>query len=605
MPRDPTRRGAPADGARRARRDAGNGRGLSSLWRRVEPCLGRNDRRPSRRPRRARRPRRDAGRRPGPIAEALAIRDGRIVAVGDRRRGRRALVGPRPGSSSCEAGSVVPGSATRTSIRSTPGWPDALRLPRQHARLARTYLAIDRRLRRRPPGRRLDPAAAAGRWPTSPAACLAGRTSTGSSRIARSSCPSRDGHTRLGQLAGPGAGRRHRGTRRTPIDGRIERDAGRPPTGASRRGDGPRGTAHPADHAARSSSRALRRPAAPPRARASPPGRTRSSSPERTRWRPIGRSPASRRAHRAAWSARCGGIDTAALEQIDELVERRARGPRRSVPADQREDHAGRRHRERSPAPSSSRTWGTTGYRRRTAARAWSTPALLGEAVQRLDELGFQVHFHAIGERAVRECLDAVEVARRANGPSDTSATTSPTSRSSTPTTSVDSRALDVVANAQPLWAIHEPQMEVLTIPFLGPERAAWQYPFAVVAAVRRYAWRWAATGASRRPTRCSRSSTRSTAWPGSAAATKDRFLPAERLTSRRRWPGSRPAPRSSTTPRTRLGSIEIGKLGDLAILDTRPLRRADAGPIGEARVLGDDRRGRARVRGRRPRELS
>ena len=34
--------------------------------------------------------------------------------------------------------------------------------------------------------------------------------------------------------------------------------------------------------------------------------------------------------------------------------------------------------------------------------------------------LGFQAHVHAIGERAVREALDAVEAARRANGPDDT-----------------------------------------------------------------------------------------------------------------------------------------------------------------------------------------
>ena len=30
----------------------------------------------------------------------------------------------------------------------------------------------------------------------------------------------------------------------------------------------------------------------------------------------------------------------------------------------------------------------------------------------------------------------------------------------------------------QPLWAAHEPQMDELTIPFLGDERAALQYPF-------------------------------------------------------------------------------------------------------------------------------
>jgi predicted amidohydrolase YtcJ len=46
-------------------------------------------------------------------------------------------------------------------------------------------------------------------------------------------------------------------------------------------------------------------------------------------------------------------------------------------------------------------------------------PAALREAVTRLDAEGFQVHFHAIGDRAVRECLDAIEAARTANGARD------------------------------------------------------------------------------------------------------------------------------------------------------------------------------------------
>jgi hypothetical protein len=39
-------------------------------------------------------------------------------------------------------------------------------------------------------------------------------------------------------------------------------------------------------------------------------------------------------------------------------------------------------------------------------------------------------------------------------------------------------RELGVVANGQPLWAVSEGQMIHLTIPFLGPERSTWQYPF-------------------------------------------------------------------------------------------------------------------------------
>src|SRR5262249_8598552 len=37
---------------------------------------------------------------------------------------------------------------------------------------------------------------------------------------------------------------------------------------------------------------------------------------------------------------------------------------------------------------------------------------------------------------------------------------------------------LSAAANIQPLWATHEPQMDELTIPFLGERRAGWQYPF-------------------------------------------------------------------------------------------------------------------------------
>ncbi|MGW6561892.1 amidohydrolase [Streptomyces hydrogenans] len=104
-------------------------------------------------------------------------------------------------------------------------------------------------------------------------------------------------------------------------------------------------------------------------------------------------------------------------------------------------------------------------------------PEALRGYVTELDALDFQVHFHALGDRAVREALDAVEAAIAVNGrrgnrhhlahlqvvhPSDLNRFA----------------ALGAIANIQPLWAAHEPQMDELTIPFLGEERAAWQYPF-------------------------------------------------------------------------------------------------------------------------------
>lgn len=101
----------------------------------------------------------------------------------------------------------------------------------------------------------------------------------------------------------------------------------------------------------------------------------------------------------------------------------------------------------------------------------------LPKYVSELDALGFQCHFHALGDRAVRDALDAIEAARAANGPSDTRphlAHLQVVHPGDVPRFA----ELDATANLQPLWAAHEPQMDELTIPFLGAERASWQYPF-------------------------------------------------------------------------------------------------------------------------------
>lgn len=104
-------------------------------------------------------------------------------------------------------------------------------------------------------------------------------------------------------------------------------------------------------------------------------------------------------------------------------------------------------------------------------------PEALKGYVSRLDAEGFQVHFHAIGDRAIREALDALGVARRANGPNDNRHHIAHV-QVIHPDDLPRFAALDVVANCQPLWATLDPQMVDLTMPFLGPERSAWQYPF-------------------------------------------------------------------------------------------------------------------------------
>ena len=105
-------------------------------------------------------------------------------------------------------------------------------------------------------------------------------------------------------------------------------------------------------------------------------------------------------------------------------------------------------------------------------------PGKLGGYVAELDRLGFQVHFHALGDRAVREALDALEAARAANGPLGRRHHLAHL-QVVHPDDIARFAALEASANIQPLWACHEPQMDELTIPLLGAERARWQYPFA------------------------------------------------------------------------------------------------------------------------------
>ncbi|HKZ29237.1 MAG TPA: amidohydrolase family protein, partial [Acidimicrobiia bacterium] len=104
-------------------------------------------------------------------------------------------------------------------------------------------------------------------------------------------------------------------------------------------------------------------------------------------------------------------------------------------------------------------------------------PERLLRYVTRLDAEGFQVHFHAIGDRAVRNALDAVAAARQVNGWSDARHHVSHI-QVIAPDDLPRFRQLGVVANGQPFWACYEGYQTELTIPFLGPERSARQYPF-------------------------------------------------------------------------------------------------------------------------------
>jgi predicted amidohydrolase YtcJ len=109
--------------------------------------------------------------------------------------------------------------------------------------------------------------------------------------------------------------------------------------------------------------------------------------------------------------------------------------------------------------------------------KSFIEPEALKRHVAALDAAGFQCHFHAIGDRAIHESLDAIEAARHANGWNDLRHHIAHI-EVIRPDDVPRFRTVGAVANAQPLWACFDGQMEHLCMPFIGEERSGWQYPF-------------------------------------------------------------------------------------------------------------------------------
>jgi predicted amidohydrolase YtcJ len=208
--------------------------------------------------------------------------------------------------------------------------------------------------------------------------------------------------------------------------------------------------------------------------------------------------------------------------------------------------------------------------------------AMLDRMAIAFDRAGFQIHVHAIGDRAIRMALDALARARQANGPGDGR-------HGITHLELIDSadiprfRELGVVANFEPLWADGDTYLTKLTEPYLGAARSRWLYPIASV--VRSGA---VVTGGSD--------------WPVSSLNPLDGIETGitHRDPGDTSGPPWRPEQRVDLTTMIALytinaawahhleretGSIEVGKLADLIVLD-RNLFELPAVRIHEARVL-------------------
>ncbi|HSK95435.1 MAG TPA: amidohydrolase [Euzebyales bacterium] len=214
---------------------------------------------------------------------------------------------------------------------------------------------------------------------------------------------------------------------------------------------------------------------------------------------------------------------------------------------------------------------------------SYVAPTLLAEAVTRLDRLGFQVHVHAIGDRAIREALDAFAAARRAGGTGDRRHTIAHV-QVVDPDDLPRFADLDVVVTAQPLWAQPEPQMTDLTLPVLGHRRGGWQYPWASLlrsGAPLAFGSDWPVSSADPLQGIAVAIDRIGPDTPGGAQP----FLPAERLTLDEALRAATSGSAHLHHLDDRTGTIAVGKEADLTVVGA-PLFGDGACPPAEARVV-------------------
>lgn len=211
---------------------------------------------------------------------------------------------------------------------------------------------------------------------------------------------------------------------------------------------------------------------------------------------------------------------------------------------------------------------------------SYFTPEGLSQIVTAADAAGFSVHIHAIGDRAVRSALDAFEAARRQNGSLDNRDQIAHLELIEPPDFP-RFKSLNVIANFQLLWALHETYVDAGTLPYLGAQRSQYLYP----ARALRDAGAMIAGGSD---------------WGVSSfdpfIAMEHGITRAERKGARRLLPEQALSLQDMVDAYTRnaayalkqentTGSLETGKFGDLIVLD-RDLFALDDYDLHETRVL-------------------
>jgi predicted amidohydrolase YtcJ len=206
----------------------------------------------------------------------------------------------------------------------------------------------------------------------------------------------------------------------------------------------------------------------------------------------------------------------------------------------------------------------------------------LTDLVTALDKAGFQIHVHAIGDRAIRSALDALGAARARNAVRDWRPILAHIQLFD-PTDIPRFRELGAIADFQPLWAFPDPYIRELTEPILGPARSRWLYPIASVArsgAALAAGSDWSVSspnpllGMQVAITRCD---------PDAAACSP--WIPEERVDLATMLAAYTIGGAYANFEERESGSIEVGKKADLVVLD-RNLFAIPPQEIGRTRVL-------------------
>jgi hypothetical protein len=214
-------------------------------------------------------------------------------------------------------------------------------------------------------------------------------------------------------------------------------------------------------------------------------------------------------------------------------------------------------------------------------------PELLHEAAAQLDKNGFQVHMHVIGDAAVREGLDAIQFALQRNSPGNGGPGNGRHHVAHVefvdPADISRFAALNVTATSSPLWAVEDEFLTELTLPRVGAERYQWTYPInSIVQAGGRIAFGSDWNVSSPDPLLAIETAvTRIDPLQGDTPV----FLPQQRTTLEQAIAAATINAAYVNHLDDSTGSIEVGKLGDLVILDTN-LFKIDPSAISDAKVV-------------------